>query len=314
MMMIGDSAPMAELARFIALVAPTNSTVLIEGESGTGKELVAQSLHRQSRRSGRRLVAVNCAALPENLLESELFGYESGAFTGAVRAKKGKFELATGGTLFLDEIGELGLPLQAKLLRALQERAVDRIGGVEPIAVDVRVSAATNRDLKTAVTAGEFREDLYYRLKVLTVRTPPLRERRKDILALAWHFASKHGRELGRAVQGISSRAESILTEYDWPGNVRQLENVIERAIVLGASDVLLPGDLPEDLFDEAPRSPDRDMGTYHEVLHRTKRRLFETAFHRADGDYNEAAALLGLHPKCIHRLLKNLQLTHLLK
>ena len=213
--LVGSSAAMAKLIRFIGKAAPVNSSVLIQGESGTGKELVAHALHRNSRRPDGPFVAVNCAALPESLLESELFGHERGAFTGAVAQQKGKFELAAGGTLFLDEVGELSASIQAKLLRALQERTIDRIGGKQPLRIDIRLIAATNRDLRSAVAAGEFREDLYYRVKVLSVRTPPLRERPEDIPELIQHFLSKYARETGRDVRGISPEAESILCSSD---------------------------------------------------------------------------------------------------
>jgi transcriptional regulator with PAS, ATPase and Fis domain len=242
---IGESAPMRELMRFIGKAARVNSTVLIQGESGTGKELVARALFRNSPRCEGPFVAVNCAALTESLLESELFGYEKGAFTGADRQKIGKFELANGGTVFLDEVGELGPSIQAKLLRALQEREVDRIGGTRPVPIDVRFIAATNRDLECAVAAGRFREDLYYRLKVLSVTTPALRDRREDIPALVRYFLFKYARVADRVVLGISAETDEIFRKYDWPGNVRQLENVIEYALVLGSTEYILPADLP---------------------------------------------------------------------
>jgi transcriptional regulator with PAS, ATPase and Fis domain len=251
--------------------------------------------------------------VPESLLESEFFGHESGAFTGAVRPKTGKFELASGGTLFLDEIGEAGPAVQVKLLRAIQERRIDRLGGTRPVPVDVRIIAASNSDLGSAVASAAFRADLYYRLKVLTVRMPPLRDRREDIPALARHFLSRYAMEAGRNVRGISLSAESILVKYHWPGNVRQLQNVIECAVVLGSSDLVQPEDLPDELRDGNSGCL-TESRTYYEVLRDTKRNLFQTALSRAAGDYREAAILLGLHPKCMHRFLRQLQLTHLLK
>ena len=307
--LVGESAAMIELYRFIRKAAPTRATVLIQGESGTGKERVARALHSNSQRSGGPFVAVNCAALSEALLESELFGHEKGAFTGAVARQKGKFELASGGTLFLDEVGELGSAIQAKLLRALEEREIDRIGGGGPIPVDIRLIAATNRDLESAVAAGRFRQDLYYRLKVLSVRTPTLAERRDDIPALARYFVLECGREAGRVVRGISAEALTGLRDYDWPGNVRELRNAIEYAVVLGSADQIVAEDLPDDIL-EAPRA---EPLKYHDAINETKRRLFEAAFSRSNGDYKEAARLLGLHPKAIHRCLQNLDLSYLL-
>jgi transcriptional regulator with PAS, ATPase and Fis domain len=276
----------------------------------TDKFLVAQALHSNSRRRHGPFVAVNCAALPENLLESELFGHERGAFTGAVSRQRGKFELADGGTLFLDEVAELSSSIQAKLLRALETRAIDRIGGAGPLSVSVRFIAATNRDLARDVSDGLFREDLYYRVRVLSVGTPPLRERRQDIPALARHFLVKHADRAGRAVGGIAPDAESILVNYEWPGNVRQLQNVIEQAVVLGSGDTILKEDLPEELLKTPAQSPRR----YCEVIGDFKRQLFQSAFKGANGNYREVAHLLGLHPKSVHRHLRNLNLTYLLR
>ena len=311
--MVGNSMALAELKRFIGRAARINWSVLIQGESGTGKELVARALHLHSQRSAGPFVVVNCAALPEGLLESELFGHEKGSFTGAVTPQKGKFELAAGGTLFLDEVGELTSSIQGKLLRALQEHEIDRIGGAGPIPVDIRFIAATNRDLESDVADGRFREDLYYRLKVLAIRTPALRERREDIPALARHFISKYAKEAGRVVHGISPQSESILMSYDWPGNVRQLQSVIQHAIALGSTEVVLPEDLP-DLGKSALKGFEAKARTYYEVIYETKRHLLENAFARADGDYRQAALLLGLNPKGIHRFLKSLNLGHLLR
>ena len=250
--MVGASAPMERLSKMIARVAPRDTTVLILGESGTGKELVAQEVHRLSTRSARPFVAINCAALTETLLESELFGHEKGAFTGAVVLKKGKLEVANGGTVFLDEIGEMAPVLQAKLLRVLQLREFQRVGGTRTLTLDVRLIAATNRDLAAEVKSGAFREDLYHRLNVIALRTPPLRERRDDVPVLARHFLRKAAARCGRRIQGFSAEAERYLVAYGWPGNVRELENAIERAVVLGEGEMILPEDLPETVLEEA--------------------------------------------------------------
>jgi len=242
---VGGSAKLRDLLELIERVAPTSSTVLIQGESGTGKELVARALHRNSPRADGPLVAINCAALTETLLESELFGHEKGAFTGAISRKKGKIEMAEGGTLFLDEISELAAGMQAKLLRALQEREFDPVGGTRSIKVNVRVIAATNRNLAEDVQAGRFRSDLFYRLNVVSLTTPSLRERREDIPLLAQNFITKVSEKYHVPAKMLSADARSLLTQYDWPGNVRELENAIERAVVLGASDEIVVEDLP---------------------------------------------------------------------
>ncbi len=242
---IGKSAAFREVMKTVAKVAATRSTVLLRGESGTGKEVVARALHQQSRRADKALIAVNCAALSESLLESELFGHEKGSFTGADRQKRGRFEQADGGTIFLDEIGCMSPNLQTKLLRVIQEREVDRLGGDKPIPVDVRVIAATNADLETAIRQGRFREDLFYRLNVITIALPPLRERRDDIPVLAEFFVARYNREVNRAVRGLSQAALDCLMAYDFPGNIRELENLIERAVVLEEEDTIQPERLP---------------------------------------------------------------------
>jgi two-component system, NtrC family, response regulator HydG len=244
--MIGESSALQRVYHFISKVAPTDATVLINGESGTGKELVARAMHRNSKRAQKPFVAVNCAALSEFLLESELFGHERGAFTGALAQKKGRLEIAAGGTLFLDEIGELTPPLQVKLLRVLQEREFERVGGTLTIKADVRVIAATNKNLEQAMDAAEFRHDLYYRLNVVSLDVPPLRERAEDIMLLATYFLNKYAASCHRKLNGFSEEARVCLTSYDWPGNVRELANAIERAVVLGTSDLILAEDLPE--------------------------------------------------------------------
>ena len=304
---VGDGPQMQKVFRFIAKVAPGNSTVLIRGESGTGKELVARAIHRNSPRTDGPFQAINCAALTETLLESELFGYEKGAFTGAAQQRKGRIEVASGGTLFLDEIGELAPTLQAKLLRVLQEHEFERVGGTKAIHVDIRLVAATNRDLEAAIKDGIFRRDLYYRLNVVSVELPPLRERRDDIPALAMWFAEKYGRGAGRRVNGISREARDCLLSYSWPGNVRELENAIERAVVLGSTDLITPDDLPEAVLEGggAGELP----GSYHATIKHTKKRLIQDALDKAGGNFTEAARLLGVHPNYLHRLATNLQM-----
>jgi two-component system nitrogen regulation response regulator GlnG len=241
--LIGRHPRMQEVYKAIGRIAGSDVTILLRGESGTGKELVARAIHHYSRRSGRAFVAVSCAAIPATLLESEMFGHERGAFTDAKERRLGKFELAHGGTLYLDEIGDMPVELQTKLLRALQERTIERVGGQESIRVDVRVIAATNRDLETAMRQGEFREDLYYRLNVVTLNLPTLRERRRDVPLLVEHFLAKYAEELGE--RGVAPEALDRLVGHDWPGNVRELENVIQRAMVLAQNGVILPEHLP---------------------------------------------------------------------
>lgn len=305
--MVGGGPRMREVFQFVAKVAPTNSTVLIRGESGTGKELVARAIHRNSPRVGHRFLAINCAALTESLLESELFGHERGAFTGALVKKLGKLEIADRGTLFLDEVGELPPAFQSKLLRVLQEREFERVGGTQPIRVDVRILAATNRDLEGAIAVGSFRNDLYYRLNVVSLEMPPLRERREDIPMLARYFAAKHGKRVTRKVSGLSPETLARLETYDWPGNVRELENAIERAVVLGTTELILPEDLPEAVLD-TPAAAEASGG-YHRTVREEKKRAILAALGRAGGSYTEAAKLLGVHPNYLHRLVRNLDL-----
>jgi Nif-specific regulatory protein len=306
--MVGESAAMKEVYRFLSRVAPTEATVLIGGESGTGKELVARAIHRNSPRGSRPFVAINCAAIPEGLLESELFGYERGAFTGAVAQKKGRLEMAEGGVVFLDEIGELAPSLQVKLLRVLQAREFERLGGSRPIAVDIRLIAATNKDLADAVKAKAFREDLYYRLNVVSVVVPPLRERPEDIALLAEYFVSKFAVKCKVKAKKISTEAVARLMNYDWPGNVRELENAIERALVLGASDAIQPEDLPESVL-ENDVAVGANEAKYHTAVKQLKRHLILTALEEAKGSYTEAARILGVHANYLHRLVRNLNL-----
>jgi transcriptional regulator with GAF, ATPase, and Fis domain len=311
--MIGESAAMQNVYEKIGKVSASDSTVLILGPSGTGKELVAHAIHQNSARAAKPFIALNCAALTDTLLESEIFGHEKGAFTGAIALKKGKIELADGGTLFLDEIGELALVLQAKLLRVLQEREFERVGGTRTLKVDVRVIAATNRNLAEAITQRTFRDDLYYRLNVVSIQIPALRERRDDIQLLASYFAAKYGEKCKRPVRGLTAEARACIAAYDWPGNVRELENAIERAIVLGSSDFLTAEDLPETILESSSR-PQVPLAKYYEEINEAKRSLVLRAIEQAGGNYSEAAKMLGIHPNNLHRLIRNLNLRGLLK
>jgi Nif-specific regulatory protein len=310
--LIGDSTLMKNVYQFLARVAPTDSTVLIDGESGTGKELAARAIHHNSPRADKPFVAINCAAITETLLESELFGYEKGAFTGATAQKKGKLEVAHGGVVFLDEIGELAPALQSKLLRVIQEREFERVGGTRPVAVDIRLIAATNKNLAEAVKAGAFRQDLFYRLNVVSVTMPPLRERKEDIPPLASYFINKYSKRCKVKGKPLSEEARACLMNYDWPGNVRELENAIERALVLGAGDLILPEDLPEAVLERA--APAGMTAKYHSALKETKKQLILAAIEDAKGNLSEAARALGLHPNYLHRLIRNLDLRHELK
>ena len=311
--LVGEGERMKEVYQFLKRVAPTESTVLIEGESGTGKELAARALHRNSPRATKPFVAINCAAIPETLLESDLFGHERGAFTGAASQKKGRLEVADGGVIFLDEIGELAFPLQVKLLRVLQEREFERVGGNHPIKVDIRVIAATNCNLEQAVREGRFRQDLYYRLAVLKITMPSLRERREDIPMLVRHFVQKHAKRCKVKPRPVSREALARLVNYDWPGNVRELENAIERALVLGSSEMILPEDLPESLL-ESPTAPEMSEAKYHAAVKELKKQLILDAVEQTQGSYADAARILGVHPNYLHRLIRNLELKESLK
>ena len=303
--MIGESLQMLQLALTVCKIADGDSAVLIRGESGVGKEIVARAIHQKSSRSAQPFIAINCAAIPENLIESELFGYEKGAFTGAVGSKRGKLELAAGGTLFLDEIGELDTKLQAKLLRVLQQKEFERVGGTATLRFNARVLAATNKDLEKAIAAREFRQDLFYRLNVVSVSVPPLREHREDIPLLAIHFARKYAQRLSRPFKGISPEARALLMSYSWPGNVRELENAIEHALVMGSSDSILPRDLPESLSNEDPAG--RGASEYQDAVIRFKRRLIRDALKNTGDNCTEAARVLGVHPNYLHRLVRKL-------
>ena len=310
--MVGVSDKLRDLQRQIAKVAPSNSNVLILGESGTGKELIARALHRNSLRAAGPFMAINCAALTETLLESELFGHERGAFTGAIVQKKGKFEVAEGGTVFLDEIGELSPLLQAKLLRVLQEREMERVGGTKTIPLNIRLLAATNRDLGEAVQKGEFRRDLFYRLNVVSLKAPALRDRPEDTLPLAEHFAKKYAAECGRRIVGLAPEARAYLQSYSWPGNVRELENAIERAVVLGSAEMVLAEDLPEHIRESRPAAVSASM--YEEAVEAAKRQVVLQAFDQVDHDHEAAAKILGLHPNYLHKLIRTMNLKPALK
>ena len=312
--MVGEGATMQRMYHFISKVAPTDSTVLISGESGTGKELAARAIHRNSKREPKPFMAVNCAALNESLLESELFGHEKGAFTGAFALKKGRLEVADGGTVFLDEIGELPPALQVKLLRVLQEREFERVGGTVTIKVDIRLIAATNKNLEEAIESKEFRQDLFFRLNVVSFEMPALRDRREDIPLLASYFADKHSVKCNRRLKGISAEARACLSAYDWPGNVRELENAIERAVVLGTTDLILPEDLPEAVLETEPLPATTSTLKYHEAVTQTKKQIILDAMTEAKGNYTEAAKRLGVHPNYLHRLIRNLNLREQLK
>jgi transcriptional regulator with GAF, ATPase, and Fis domain len=310
--MVGVSARMKEVFEFVRRVAATDATVLVEGESGTGKELVARAIHRNSKRAENPFVAINCAAIAENLLESELFGYEKGAFTGAAAQKKGRIEMAEGGTLFLDEVSELAPELQAKLLRVLQEREFERVGGTRAIPLDTRLIAATNKKLSEAIESGEFRKDLYYRLNVVTLTMPALRDRTEDIPQLAEHFLSKASRKCKTRMKSLSEEAKACLIKYDWPGNVRELENAMERAVVLGSGNVVLPEDLPETILEAGVLSD--GSAKYHRSMKETKRQMIAQALQHAHGSYVDAARSLGIHPNSLLRLMRNLNVKALKK
>lgn len=304
---VGASPSIRKVFDFIRKVAPTDSTVLIEGESGTGKELVARAIHSNSPRAARPFVAINCAAITPTLLESELFGHEKGAFTGAVSQKKGKVELAEGGSLFLDEISELAPELQAKLLRVLQQREFERVGGTRSIPLNIRLIAATNKSLIQSVEAGEFRKDLFYRLNVVAVTVPPLRDRREDIPEMAHFFLRKTRNKCRSFAKSISPEALACLTQYDWPGSVRELENAIERAAVLGTNDAIRPEDLPEGIVEGGTLSG--ESAKYYGSLKEFKRQLIQQALQQAGGSYTDAAKTLGLHPNSLLRLMRNLDI-----
>jgi DNA-binding NtrC family response regulator len=298
--LIFSGKAMAGIKRLVLEVAPTAANVVILGESGTGKELVARTIHLWGPRRDSGFIAINCAAIPENLLESELFGHEKGAFTGAVQTRLGKFELAQGGTIFLDEIGDMPLPLQAKLLRVIQEKRFERVGGSREIAVDVRIVAATHQDLETALREKRFREDLFYRLSVFPVRLPALRERRDALPHLTDYFVRRFAGITGKAIKGVSPEAMDLLTAYDWPGNIRELQNVVERAVILGR-ETIRPDDLPEALTRSAGAPPDGNPGGLKVVERETILKALESA----GGNRRKAAESLGISRRTLQYRLK---------
>ena len=301
---IGGSPAFRRMMTLVDQVAESSATVLIQGESGSGKELVARSIHERSPRRTRPFVAVNCAALPETLLESELFGYEKGAFTGAAARKEGRFELADGGTLFLDEVADLSIVTQPKILRVLQEGEFERVGGTKTIRVDVRIVTATNQDLAHMVRDKRFREDLYYRLNVITVNVPPLRERREDIRVLAQHFLRVYAAKNNRRLDGLSDEAVRRLEAYAWPGNVRELENVIERGVVLARGSVIELTDLPEEIAGATPLPQGVLSVRIGTPLAEVERRLLEETLRATKGNRTLTAKLLGIDPKTVYRKL----------
>ncbi len=299
---IGESGRMQEVLSMVRRVAPSDTTVLIRGESGTGKELIAKAIHYASPRASRPLISVNCAALPESLMESELFGHEKGAFTGAVATRKGRFELADGGSLFLDEIGDLTPVLQVKLLRVLQEREFERVGSSRSIAVNVRVLAATHRDLEALVRDGRFRDDLYYRINVVTIALPPLRERREDIPVLIDYFLRTFAAKNNKPVRGFTREAREALLRYDFPGNVRELENLIERAVVLTRDDVIDHSDLPLSFVEQEGTVEEGSLTATVEGL---ERRMIREALAEAQGIQTRAAEILGVSERVLRYKLK---------
>jgi nitrogen regulation protein NR(I) len=311
--LIGETPAMKAIYEVIDKVADTPSTVLIEGESGTGKELIAAALHFNSARRSRPFIKINCAAIPRELMESELFGHEKGAFTGAVNSKPGRFELADGGTLFLDEIAEIPVEMQVKLLRAIQESEFERVGGIQTIRVDVRLVVATNRDLQQEVAQGRFREELYYRLNVVPIRLPPLRERREDIPLLVDHFIAKFNARLNRSIDGISQNALNLLVNYRWPGNIRELENVIERALVFAEGPVLDVEDLPEGLVEKSTTAPlvpqpgaDASMkDIVKQATAELEKDLIIKALAETEGNVTQAARKLKISRKSLQNKMK---------
>jgi transcriptional regulator with GAF, ATPase, and Fis domain len=327
---VGESGKIKEVFSLVEKILDNNSTVLILGESGTGKELIARAIHYNSSRADKSLIPVNCGAIPEDLLESELFGHEKGSFTGAIKTRIGRFELANGGTIFLDEIGDMSPTLQVKLLRVLQEQEFERVGGMRTLKVDVRVIAATHRDLEKAVESNRFREDLYYRLNVIPISIPPLRERKSDIPLLINHFLSKCNRIKNRNVEGFSDKAMECLREYSWPGNVRELENIVERVVILKGTGIVQPADLPEKVRkgngaavtlhtdDEKLIIPD-DTAVYaapaidipdsgidlNKLMEDFENRLIMEALKKSEGNKARAAEMLGIKRTTLIEKLK---------
>ncbi|MDY6842963.1 MAG: sigma-54 dependent transcriptional regulator [Thermodesulfobacteriota bacterium] len=312
---VGDSEPMHEVFRLIEAVADSDSTILIYGSSGTGKELAARALHYNSRRCNKPLIPVNCGAIPEDLLESELFGHVKGAFTGASAARPGRFELANGGTIFLDEISEMSPALQVKLLRVLQQREFERVGGTQTIKVDIRVIAATNQNLEDMVRKKTFREDLFYRLNVIPIYLPPLKGRKLDIPLLVSHFVEKFNREKGRDLKGFTDEALECLIKYDWPGNIRELENLIERMVILKGQEMVLPSDLPEKITDPTAKDLNLNMEfpedgiCFSTAVNEFEKRLILQALSKANGVKSKAAKLLNINRTTLVEKIRRNQL-----
>jgi len=314
---IAMSAPMLDIFNTVKRVAPTDVSVLVTGESGTGKELIAKAIHRRSPRHDGPFIPINCGAIPENLLESELFGHEKGSFTGAHVTRPGKFELADGGTIFLDEIGELTQPLQVKILRFLQDQVIERVGGREPIQIDVRIIAATNRNLEEMLSTKEFREDLFYRINTISLDLPPLRERGEDILLLAMYFLSHYNREYSKNIRGFSNTAHGTMTGYSWPGNIRELENRVKRAVIMTTGKLIQPEDLDlpyEDELEGESRAEGRGVAipagtTLKEAREETERRLVTGALLRSRGNISAAAKELDVSRPTLHDLMKKLDI-----
>jgi len=303
------SGKMAAVCDLIATVAPSDATILVHGETGTGKELTARAIHQQSDRREQPLVCVSCAAIPETLLESELFGHEKGAFTGAVQERRGRFELAHGGTLFLDEVTDLGPAVQAKLLRVLQEKEFERVGGTRTLKVDVRLISATRKRLEDEVLAGRMREDLFYRLKVITIRLPPLRERKEDILPLAEHFLETYRRPLRKEICGLNAEASRYLLAHLWPGNVRELQATIQRAVTLTKHDVLTPEDLASDDLPAPPLGTEASPHLLNEAVREVERHYLQEVLRRVGGQRMRAAQILGISRKTLWKKMKTLGL-----
>ena len=302
--LVGQSPAMLEVYKLIARVAPSTATVLIQGESGTGKEVVARAIHANGPKATGPFVALNCAAIPENLLESELFGHEKGAFSGAVTRKIGRFELARGGTLFLDEIADMTLPLQAKILRAVQEREIERVGGGDPIPIDVRLIAASNRELRDAIQQGRFREDLYYRLAVVVVRLPRLAERGGDLALLAAYFARQFGAQYGKSITGFSDRALELLGAHRWVGNVRELRNVIEQAVIVATGDTVLVEHLPDEIRGQEGTLAGTMAGELATLAEAEARHIARVLAHTG-GQIGAAATILGIHRNTLTRKIR---------
>lgn len=310
---IGNSIAMQSVYKDIGRVADSNATVLIQGESGTGKELVARTIHYNSSRRNKPFIKINCANLPDSLLESELFGYEKGAFTGATTSKAGKFELAHEGTIFFDEIGEISLATQAKLLRAIQEKEFDRVGGVTTKKVDVRILAATNRKLKQSVKEGDFREDLFFRLNVINIVIPPLRERKEDIPQLVSYFLGKYTREFNRQIKGFSETATKLLMDYDWPGNVRELENIVERAVIMSRGSIILPDDIELNSIDQKQSIDLKEISEKNlplkQIVADVERQVILKALQENNWCRTTAAKSLGINRRSLYAKIKELEI-----